>query len=200
MTRVKICGLTRMEDVEACIEAGADALGFVFEPASPRCIADRQDLVDGLRRLAPFRPRLVAVYGVCRDTPPNPFGLVQAARFEADPPRQRILAVRPEPYLNWMQLEDEVERVRPAGVLVDAYDPAQYGGTGRSVDLGFADEVRRRLGLPLILAGGLRPETVAEAVRACRPYAVDVSSGVEIEPGVKDHGAVRELVRAAREA
>lgn len=197
MARVKICGLTREEDVEAAIEAGADALGFVFERRSPRCIAQRHDLLDWIGRLPPFSPVRVAVFGPGEPFDNPDFHFVQALSFPVELMHGRILTVRPTPDVDWDEVRRLANRILAEAIVVDAYDPETSGGTGKRVDPRWALEVKERIDLPLILAGGLTPDNVAEAIREVRPYAVDVSSGVEIAPGIKDHGKMRDFLSAA---
>jgi phosphoribosylanthranilate isomerase len=189
-TRVKICGLTRPEDVDAVVAAGADAVGLVFHPSSPRSVTLEQaaGLCD---RLPPF----VAAVGLFVDAPEHriravldrvPLDLLQ---FHGDEPpefcqgfgRRWIKAIRMRPGLDPGAQARTYEGA--AGLLLDAFDPLLPGGTGRTFDWG---HIPARLDLPIVLAGGLRPDNVAEAIRRVRPYAVDVSGGVEIAKGIKD--------------
>lgn len=194
MTRVKVCGLTRREDCEAALEAGADALGFVLEAGSPRRLEDR-GLPDSLGPYA----LCVSVYGAyapgtevtawvqCSEgTPAGPF--VRAVRLVPGDTVDAVVA----------RLASEARP--PAAVLLDAFDGAVAGGTGRLVDWGLAAELVRALPLPVVLAGGLGPDNVAEAVRRVRPYGVDASSRLEIAPGIKDAERVRRFVEAAKSA
>lgn len=196
MTRVKVCGLTRAEDIEVAVEAGAHALGFVFEPTSPRTVADRPEVL----AMATSLPPLIQSVAVFAHAFAHPFlarfGAVQA--FDPPEARCRIMAVRLTPGL---RIEDVLARQFDAeAVLLDAYAADGYGGTGKRVDLGFAAELRQELTVPLILAGGLSPESVAEAVRVVRPYGVDASSGLESAPGIKDAERVRAYVAEALSA
>lgn len=204
MTRVKICGLARVEDAEWALELGADALGFIFEPSSPRYVG-RQDWVkDFVRHAGPYAAT-VGVYGPLPAFLADPCDLLQFAEgCYLAPDRKVVRAVR-------LKADDaeQAERAvrsalkgceRPTAVLLDAYEAGAYGGTGKRVDWELASEMVRRLDLPVVLAGGLTPDNVAEAVRAVRPYAVDVSSGTEASPGVKDPIKVRDFIAAARSA
>jgi phosphoribosylanthranilate isomerase len=194
VTRIKICGLRRPEDVELAVELGADAVGFVLEPSSPRCL-DAQEAEELARLAAPFCTA-VAVYGRARGPFPQ-MQAFQAVAFEDFPPGSRLLAVRMRPDSSVAEI---VEQSLGVGALVlDAYSPTAYGGTGKTVDWERAAEVVRACQVPVVLAGGLTAENVAEAIATVRPYAVDVSSGVESEPGIKDHGKVRAFIQAARE-
>lgn len=191
MTRVKICGLRRREDVERAVELGADALGFVFWPASPRFIAP-----DEARALVRGVPPLVATVGVFVDQPPD--HVAEVAR------ELRLSAVQlhgsedlsayaglPCRLIKAIAVSDDAADAEQllsrlpdeAMPLLDAHDPIRRGGTGRTIDWASAAPLARRR--PLILSGGLRADNVQRAVTIVRPHAVDVSSGVESAPGSK---------------
>lgn len=201
--RVKICGVTSVGDALACVEAGADAIGLNFWPRSKR----RCELAEAARivRALEDRARIVAVF-------------VDASTHE-------IERVRAETGIAWAQLhggeiEEELEALLPhaykavhlAGehgvrtalgfggdeLLVDASVAGMPGGTGVKCDWALAARVARAR--KVWLAGGLRPGDVAQAIASVRPYGVDVASGVERAPGVKDHALVRAFVAAARSA
>lgn len=200
MTRVKICGIRRLEDAMLAVELGASAVGFVFWPGSPRFIDPHR-----ARAIAAALPPGVTPVGVFVDQPVQyvasvaglvPLGGVQLHGAEAvgDYARVRRHVIKAvavsdgfDPVSAWA-LPPEVT------VLLDAHDPVRRGGTGRTIDWSAAAMVaaRRRT----ILSGGLRPDNVTEAVSRVRPYMIDVSSGVESAPGVKDSGALRELFAA----
>ncbi|MCE2827497.1 MAG: phosphoribosylanthranilate isomerase [Verrucomicrobium sp.] len=206
--RIKICGITREEDARAAIEAGADALGFVFVPGTPRFIEPGR-AAEITRGLPPFVSRV----GLFVDADP---GLIRAAidgaRLDTvqlhgeEPPevgrslRQRVRVVQafrvrgPETLERLPHHRDSSD-----AWLLDAYVPGTSGGTGARFDWSLAIEACR-LGHPVILAGGLKPDNIAEAVRQVRPYAVDVSSGVELAPGIKDAQKILRLVGEARKA
>ncbi|MEQ1821091.1 MAG: phosphoribosylanthranilate isomerase [Fimbriimonadaceae bacterium] len=195
---MKICGLTQVEDVEKAIEYGADALGFIFEPTSRRCIETNPDILNIRQFIGPFG-KTIAVYHSISAPPPPDFDLIQAAEgFELEPERTfQVLRVSSE-----TTLEDLLTTVSPdeslAGVLLDTFSTAGYGGTGESLDWGLAAELASMYYRPVILAGGLNPNNVAEAIRVVKPYAVDVSSGVESSSGVKDWLKMRDFIQAAR--
>lgn len=199
MTRVKICGLTRPQDAELAMDLGAEALGFIFEPTSPRFIGDESDL-KWIERLAPYAVR-VAVFGkVARQVPLGIFDRVQGVKWEVFPMPypKRIHALR----LRAGQKADDLvhQTVNASALMLDAYREDAYGGTGHQVDWNVAAEIVQRAERRVILAGGLNPENVGEAIRRVRPYAVDVSSGVEAKPGIKDPIKLRDFIQAAREA
>jgi phosphoribosylanthranilate isomerase len=207
--RVKICGVTTSDDLRLCADAGADAVGINFHPGSPRYV-DPRAAPALLRHLPPF----VDAVGVFVERPLRQvyalayqLGLrgVQwyGPQLDRDDsfPFQLIPAFRVRDAASLAEVRAAVAACRSAGwspsaVLLDAYVPGQHGGTGRTAPwellAGFDP------GVPVILAGGLTPENVAEAVRAVRPYAVDVASGVESAPGHKDAKKVRRFIDAAR--
>ena len=203
MTRVKICGITSPEDAAAAVEAGADAVGLVFVPGTPRVVTpERAALI--VERLPP----LVATVGVFVDRP-----LAEVCRIVALLRLSAVAAARPRGrgVQPWRARPRDpgaagAGRGQPAAAgrypahafLLDAYVEGQPGGTGRAIPWGLALEAKGTR--PIILSGGLRPETVAEAVRFVRPYGVDVSSGVEYSPGRKDHRKVREFIVNVRQA
>lgn len=213
MTRVKICGLTRAEDVEKAIELGADALGFVFEPVSPRYVGGRAD--DLIAAIQPY-VMCVGVFGQFHSVECANLNAVQftelggtASIFSSvgmgrTPPVIKAIRVsmREEPGLVLKMTDDWLRQfhIDPRGLLLDAFDEHKHGGTGKTVDWDFAAEFARLSRRPVILAGGLTPENVGEAIEKVRPYAVDVSSGVEASTGVKDHGKLRDFMQAARGA
>lgn len=192
-TFVKICGLTNQADAEHAIDCGADALGFVFQPQSKRSVIG----TEGERvpqRLGPFA-LCIAVYGIVPESIPPGFSGVQGEGASVHSGMHTIEAVRLR--------EDSIpnfSHVTARAVLLDAYDPNQYGGTGRKVDWEIAAELVRVSPLPVVLAGGLTPDNVGEAIRVVRPYAVDVCSGVEASFGIKDKHKVRDFVQAAKTA
>ena len=193
---VKICGITRLDDAQAAINAGAGALGFVFWPKSPRFI-DPYRARDIVRALPPF----VTPVGVFVDQPPEEVAaiasLVQlgAVQLHGDEPVTHAAAVRRSVIkaLTLAAAERGELDVWPdhVTVLLDVHDPDRRGGTGRTIDWRAAAAVasRRRV----VLAGGLTPENVVEAVSIVRPFGIDVSSGVERAPGVKDHARIATL-------
>jgi len=196
VTRVKICGLTNAHDAEASIDAGADALGFVFERTSPRFVGEGE--LAWLSVLPPV-PIKVAVFGrVDRPVPKGLFDVVQGVEWEVfpEPAPKRIHAIRLRP---GQKPQDVVDTLVHANLVVlDAFSQSGWGGTGERVDWDLAAEVVRLSHTPIMLAGGLTPENVADAVARVKPFGVDVSSGVEERPGVKDIGKVRAFVQAAK--
>lgn len=205
MIKVKICGITNPEDAGAAVEAGADALGFVFYRESPRYV--RPDVVE---RIVAALPPFVLPVGVfvneeaqtVRDVMDR-CGLALAqihgdetASYCEALGRPILRAVRLRGAGDLLALAEYKGRAGVRGFLVDAFSEQGYGGTGRLADWGVAAEAAKSA--RILLAGGLTPDIVGEAVRRVRPYGVDVSSGVEASPGKKDHARVRAFIEAAR--
>jgi phosphoribosylanthranilate isomerase len=203
-TRVKICGITRRVDGLAAAAAGADAVGLVFEAQSPRCV-DLAQAAEIARALPPF----VTVVGLFVDAAPArvrevlgrvPLGLLQFHGRE-DPEFCRSFSL---PYIKAIAMREDID-VHPqaarypdaAGLLFDTHVAGVAGGSGRQFDW---SRLPHDLGRPLILAGGLTAKNVGAALRALRPYAVDVSSGVEAARGVKDPDKIAAFIAAVREA
>jgi phosphoribosylanthranilate isomerase len=200
MTKIKICGIRRLEDALLAADLGADALGFIFWPSSPRFI-DPYRARPIVRALPPF----VTAVGVFVDQPWEfvssvgrllGLGAVQLHGNEtpesyARSPFRVIKSVSVPPG------EDYVRRVAAvpttATLLLDAHDPVKRGGTGTTIDWNEAAPIAQ--GRPVILSGGLNADNVGAAIDTVKPYAIDVSSGVESSPGVKDADKLRALFR-----
>jgi phosphoribosylanthranilate isomerase len=203
-TFVKICGITRLEDAQAAVAAGADALGFVFHPSSPRALG-----IDRAAAIAAALGPFITTVALFVDAEPDWVEEVLAAtgihlpQFHGEETPEYCAAFR-RPYIKAIRMAPDLDPIaaaaRYAGAaacLFDAWDPHRAGGTGTTFDWA---RLPRALARPLILAGGLTPENVAAAVRSVRPYAVDVSSGVEAGPGRKDVRRMRALLAAVRGA
>jgi phosphoribosylanthranilate isomerase len=193
---VKICGITRAEDAAAAVECGAGALGFVFWPGSPRCIDPYR-----ARAIAATLPPFVTAVGVFVNQPAEyvthvaalvRLGAVQLHGDETVADAAGIAS----PVIKAVTVADPQLSVWPSRtlLLVDVHDPEKRGGTGRTVDWSAAAAIaaQRRI----LLAGGLTPENVGGAIAFVRPFGIDVSSGVETSPGVKDHRRLRALFEA----
>jgi len=189
--RVKICGITRAGDARQAEEAGADAIGVILFSDSPRCVA-------------PGRAREIF-------SSVGPFvTTVAVTHTKSRKELSRVLALRPgaiqisHPFDFPVKPPSKILRVAGPGTPLpadaDALVVDESRGTGTTYDPGFARALVRDSPVPVILAGGLTPGNVAEAVRDVRPYAVDVASGVEVRPGIKDPSLVTAFVRAARGA
>lgn len=194
---VKICGITRGEDAEAAVAAGASALGFIFWPGSPR-------FVDPFRAKAIARrvPAFVTMVGVFVNQPAEYINSVAALvglgaiQLHGDEQPSALPALR-RPVIKAMSgpaLEQTGNWPAQVTLLVDAHDPVKRGGTGETADWRAAAALAasRRV----VLAGGLTPENVAGAVSAVRPFGIDVSSGVEIGPGIKSPERITALFKA----
>lgn len=199
--RVKICGITCLDDALAAVEAGADALGFVFAP-SPRRVTP-EEAARIVRRLPPF----VTTVGLVVDQDPRPIleaCPLDAIQFHGSETPEMVAALGSRAIKAFRvreraDLEGLAEYAGAAAFLLDAFVPGRPGGTGERFPWDLAVEAKR-FGVPVIVAGGLSPENVALCVRTTRPYGVDVSSGVEFEPGRKDPERVRAFIAAAKTA
>ncbi len=207
---VKICGITSLEDAWTAVEAGADALGFIFHPASPRFVLPEAAsvIVTAIRREAPS-VRCVGVFvnepverirslldsipldwaQLHGDEPPEALAALGDRAYKVLRPRPGII-LDPEPYRGRL--------VRGPALGVDAWHRSSYGGSGQPADWEIAAAWAKKY--PLLLAGGLTPENVARAITYVRPWGVDVSSGVETAPGRKDPARVRAFIAEARRA
>jgi len=197
---IKICGITRLEDAEAAVELGATALGFVFWPKSPRFIDPYR-----ARAIARTLPPFVTTVGVFVNQPEAEVNATAAlvhlgvVQLHGDETAEYLAAIR-YPVLKSIAIDGSTDAASldrwPSRValLLDVHDPVQRGGTGRRVDWERAAAVAARR--PAMLAGGLKPENVAEAVARVRPFGIDVSSGVESAPGIKDPLRLKALFEA----
>ena len=201
--RVKICGITNLDDAQHASACGADALGFVFYPGSSRCVAPEQ----ARRIIAELPPFVTAVGLFVNESPARIRDLVAFCGLDAvqlhgdeEPDQCAYPACR---VIKALRLEEGMKEslfasYQVSALLLDAYVPDRFGGTGQRCDweqAGRIAAVHR-----VILAGGLTPDNVAEGVRQVRPYGVDVSSGVEKKPGQKDPDKVARFIRMAKEA
>jgi phosphoribosylanthranilate isomerase len=215
MFQTKICGVTDLHDALCCSEAGADAIGLNFYPASPRCVS-----LDNARQIARALPAAVAKVGVFVNAPldeilriSDDVGL-DIIQCHGDETPQLIARLAGRPTIKAFRCRGQDTRpvleflrrcadlgVRPGAVLIDARCPGLYGGTGQTTDWSAVRELADLLdGVPRILAGGLHPGNVAAAIQAARPDAVDTASGVESSPGRKQPDLVRDFVRHAQDA
>ncbi len=200
--RVKICGITRPEDGVAAARAGADAIGLVFYPPSPRHVT-----VEQARAVLAVLPPFVTTVGLFVNADETevratleavPLDLLQ---FHGDESPEYCRGFG-RPYMKALRMREgldvnaEAERYHDAqALLLDAYHPAAPGGTGEAFDW---ERVPGDCPLPIVLAGGLAPENVVDAVRVARPYAVDLSSGVEAGKGIKDPARIQALMTQLR--
>jgi phosphoribosylanthranilate isomerase len=200
---VKICGITRQEDAERAVGYGAAALGFVFWPGSPRAIEPER-----ARAIIETLPPFVTAVGVFVNQPCEYVNEVAvgcrlgAVQLHGDE-TVSYAAGMTRPVVKAIGLDeaedDRIDSWPPnARLLLDVHDPVRHGGTGRTVDWVRAAEVARRR--PVILAGGLRPDNVLQAIERVRPFGIDVSSGVEASPGIKDWLKLERLFDAVSNA
>jgi phosphoribosylanthranilate isomerase len=205
MTRVKVCGVTNLEDALAALDAGAEMLGFNFYARSPRCVSPAE-----ARRVVERLPEGVECVGVFVNEPsPEDVARVAgesgvgAVQLHGDETPEFCRALRGLKVIKALRVGPGYTAASAAAypadaVLLDAYVAGEFGGTGHTFDWSLAR--RTRDAVPrLLLAGGLRPENVAAAVAAVRPYAVDVCSGVEAAPGRKSPALMRLFVERVRE-
>lgn len=205
LCRIKICGITTPEDAFAAVAAGADALGFVFHKASARCVT-----AEVVHRIIALLPPFVLPVGVfvnedmkvVRDLMDS-CGLA-LAQLHGDEPaayceqlgRPILKAIRLRDMRSFLSLAEYKGRAGVRGFVIDAYSDSAYGGTGQTTDWGLAAQAAQSAAV--LLAGGLTPDNVGEAIARVRPYGVDVSSGVESSPGKKDHAKLQAFVEAAK--
>lgn len=210
--RVKICGITSVEDALAAANAGADAIGLVFYKPSPRCIdiATARNIINAVgpfvTTVALFVDEEVAVInGILNEIP------LQLLQFHGDESpefceqfsRPYLKALRMKPDVDIFQVASEYTSAQ--GLLLDAYRPGVPGGTGETFDWDRVPQAKDNLASvsadqipPILLAGGLTPENVQQAVQQTKPYAVDVSGGVESSPGKKDSQKILDFIRKAK--
>lgn len=212
MVKVKICGITRVEDLYASAAAGADFVGFVVDvPSSPRnlTINETKELIAAapssvmkvvvtvfrsMERLLEIYDRLEPDFMQVHLLTQN---LKQGKETIGEIPIIKAISVSQS--LNLEELLRDADTFK--AILVDSYVPGKYGGTGVTHDWGISRRIRDLIyPKPLILAGGLRPENVCEAILTVKPFAVDVSSGVESKPGIKDQQKIVSFIREVRRA
>lgn len=201
--KVKICGITNLEDALLAADAGADALGFVFFSASPRHVSPEQAAAI-IRQLPPFvqsvglfvNESLTTINEISSQCSLDIIQLhgEESPQFCDAVSRRVLKAFRVKDVSSLEAMRD----YRTAAFLLDAWSPSAHGGTGRTFNWEIAASAAASD--RIVLAGGLNPDNVAKAVRQVRPYAVDVSSGVESAPGKKDPILVREFIRNAKES
>jgi phosphoribosylanthranilate isomerase len=198
LVKLKVCGVTSLEDALAAIDCGAEYLGFNFYPKSPRYIAPQsasaiiRRLPDDIIRVGVFvnESRPEDVVEILR------MSGAQIAQLHGDESPAYCASVGAERVIKALRVGDDFEARRvldyPASaILLDAFDAMLYGGTGRTADWAIAREAAKLR--KIFLAGGLSPENIVEAIRAVEPFAVDVNSGVERAPGRKDASKLRKL-------
>ena len=197
-TRIKICGITRAEDADAAVEAGADALGLVFYPPSPRAV-DVAQAVDAVGNVPAFvsvtalfvNPTVEEVQRVLDSV------RIDLVQFHGDEDDDFCRQFK-RPYIKALRVRQASDVVASCmrfpgalAILLDSYKPGVPGGTGETFDWSLIPETPPK---PIILAGGLEPDNVASAITQIRPFAVDISGGVEASKGIKDHRKIEEFV------
>jgi len=203
-TRVKICGVTRIEDALLACELGADAIGMVMTPTSPRCVS-----IERARAIRDMLPVFVDAVVLSHDLS------VERVRAIIEGVRPNLVQFHGSEgaafcesfatkYTKAIGMDGDVDvhalaaaHPRASGFVLDGHPPGQQGGRGKAFDW---SRIPRDLGRPILLAGGLNPENVGDAIRAVRPWAVDLASGVEASPGVKDAAKMRAFFSAVRVA
>jgi phosphoribosylanthranilate isomerase len=220
VTRVKICGITNLDDARCAADAGADFIGFILYPKSPRFVTPEQAMLITRAVKDEFGTAAPRCIGVFVNEPAERVSAVldtaglDLAQLHGDEPPGVVRSLRPRAfkairprtaadakaaivaYQGAIAAPQDGDATLPQ-LLIDAYHPQQYGGTGISADLIVVKPIARQV--RLLLAGGLTPETVASAIEQVRPWGVDVSSGVEAVKGIKDHAKVRAFIRAVRQ-
>jgi phosphoribosylanthranilate isomerase len=200
MVKVKICGITNIDDALAAVTYGADALGFVFYKGSPRYITP-DDAREIIMKLPPF----ITTVGVFVDEKPTKVekilkhtGIDIAQLHGNEPPEACTISKRVIKAIRVKELSDlePLRHYKVSAFLLDTYTPEKLGGTGQIFNWDIAVDAKQ-FGR-IILAGGLTPENINQAVQWVRPYAVDVSSGVEEEKGKKDHKKLKLFIQKAK--
>lgn len=202
MIHVKICGLTRKQDVDLALEYGADSLGFVFEPTSPRYVLKNVVNINDLVSEIPKNKYVVAVFG---NLPTQAIDLPD--RFDSIQYIEGNSNIFSKPYRIIRTLRLAMDSTTPSlnflnadAILIDSYHEKHLGGTGVTTNWDSARIIRQSTDLPVFLAGGLTPENVRTAIQTVEPYGVDVSSGVEAQPGIKDPIKLKTFIAEARNA
>jgi phosphoribosylanthranilate isomerase len=206
MVKVKICGITNLEDALTATEAGTDALGFILYSKSKRFIKAKD-----VRKITLKLPPFILKVGVFVNEDPRnvleilSYAHLDFAQLHGDETPEECEYVGAHRVIKVFRLKEvsEVEKIKPyigkiRAILLDTYSKDSYGGTGKTFNWEIAMAVKERFDITVILSGGLNPENVAKAIREVNPYAVDVSSGVETEPGKKDKEKVFQFVKVAK--
>jgi phosphoribosylanthranilate isomerase len=204
MTRIKICGITRVQDALVAARAGADAIGLVFYAASPRCVD-----IPAAKKIIAALPPFIAAVGLFVNAKAGdvravlqqvPLDLLQFhgdenAEFCQQFDKHYMKAVRVKAGVDLLQYASEHRTAK--ALLLDAYREEAYGGTGHTFDWKL---IPQNMSLPIILSGGLSAANVAQGIQSVKPWAVDVSSGVEADKGIKDSNKVIAFIHAVRKA
>jgi phosphoribosylanthranilate isomerase len=204
-TRVKICGITNIEDAHAAADLGADALGFIFVPDTPRYVKPQV-----AERIISHLPPFITTVGVFADAPLETISqtirvcglnVVQLHGSETPEYCSEVGARNRVPLIKAFRIKDRhslspIPKYEVSAYLLDTYVKSKKGGTGETFNWDLAEEAKAYG--KIIIAGGLTPRNVAQAIRHVRPYAVDASSGVESSPGKKDHAKIKAFIENVR--
>ena len=203
-TRVKICGITRIEDALAAVNAGADAIGLVFYAQSPRCVT-----IEQAQKIVAAIPPLVSVVGLFVNEPKAEIETVLSKvrldilQFHGDETSSECEQIK-LPYYKAIRVKADTNLLQCAvefnsakALLLDAHSESAFGGTGQTFDWNL---IPKSLTKPVILAGGLTAENVGSAIKRVQPYAVDVSGGVEKSKGVKDAAKIAAFMQAVEQS
>ena len=207
MVKVKVCGITRLEDALTACYFGADAVGFILYPKSKRFVKAKE-----VRKITSQLPPFITKVGVFVNEDPRDvleilsYAHLDFAQLHGDETPEECDYVGAHRVIKVFRLksEDEIGKIEPyigkvRAILLDTYDSKVYGGTGKPFNWEIAVKVKEEFPeIPLILSGGLNPENVKKAIETVNPYAVDVSSGVETAPGIKDRNKVEAFIKAAK--
>ena len=203
-TRAKICGITRIEDIHSAVNAGADAIGFVFYAPSPRSVTIQQ-----AQELTKHVPAYVQIVGLFVNATVDEVAQVlevvpldmlqfhgdetaeQCQQIAAQTKRRWYKAIQVKPELDVINTIKSYQNVGASAVLLDAWHPELKGGTGHQFDWSQFP----KLDIPLILAGGLKPDNIEDAIKTTNAYAVDVSGGVESAKGIKDQQLIEQFMQ-----
>lgn len=206
-TRVKICGITRIEDIHAAVEAGADAIGLVFYPPSPRYVT-----IEQAQLLAQHIPPYVSIVGLFVNANANEIVEVlqhvsldviqlhgdespaECRQIAQQTQRRWYKAIQVKPEVDTLEIIQQYQQVGASAMLLDAWHPELKGGTGLQFDWSTFPQSN----LPLILAGGLNPDNVAQAIEMTQAYAVDVSGGVESAKAIKDQKLIQQFMQGVQ--
>ena len=205
MTRIKICGITREEDALFCADKGADFIGFIFVPSSPRFIEpERASAITAKLRERQSRPRFVGVFRDASSEYMHEIGalvgldLVQMHGNETNDDIRNVGLAAIKTYRVGDSLPDTTAHPNAEWLLFDTFEERRAGGTGRRFDWSMLAMYPRTK--PFFLAGGLTPDNIGAAISLVRPNGIDVASGVEAEPGVKDHAKLDRLFERVKRA
>ncbi|WP_456437871.1 phosphoribosylanthranilate isomerase [Desulfurobacterium sp.] len=206
MVKIKVCGITNIEDALAAVEAGADAVGFIIFKGSKRYISPLE-VRHITKELPPFVTKVGVFVNEDRATVLEilSYANLDFAQLHGDETPEYCRYIGKRRVIKVFRLKDETEvkRVKDyenvaSAILLDTFSQDAFGGTGKTFDWNIALKVKEAVNIPLILSGGLNSENVSAAIENIRPYAVDVCSGVESHPGKKDREAVEKFIRTAK--